>query len=164
MSRAFGVACIAFVLGCGSDGDPACEDRGSAQPPYAHEDGQGTYAGAPCLDSGCHLAGALGPQAPAYSVAGTVFKRNGTDPQAGAIVLLEPLSGGGNPTRMVTDAAGNFFLMAGATNPFPSIPVVTACPNREEMLEGALDPSYGNCNAAGCHQPAGAGPGPIVLD
>jgi len=156
------------VFACGSDdpgADSDCLPRTSGiEPEHAHLDGMGTYAGASCLESGCHLSGAVGADSPAYLAAGTIFKADGVTPQAGATMRLVPLNNGA-PAVAVTDASGNFFILAGTTNPFPAIPEVTACPNVDRMLEGAFDPSYGNCNVEGCHslQP-GPGPGPIVLN
>ena len=117
------------------------------------------------MDGGCHMAGDLGPNAPAYLIAGTVFKSDGVTPQAGATVRLIPFDGS-TPVKITTDAEGNFYLEAGGgVNPFPAIPDVSACPNTETMIEGALDPSYGNCNANGCHELGGGiGPGSITLD
>lgn len=150
------------VLGaCGGD-DGSCVDRGAADPSYAHKDGQGTYAGDSCLESGCHLAGALGAQAPAFHAGGTVFKSDGT-PQAGVHVKFSPLSGTGAPLTVVTDTAGNFFVQATMTAPFPAIPEVSACPSSASMIEGALDPSYGSCATASCHSMT-SGRGPIILD
>lgn len=155
-----------LALGCGSDGDENCADRGTPVPGYEHKDGEGAHVGRPCVESGCHLLADLGPQAPAYAIAGTVFKSDQTTPQTGITVRLTPLASGVEPVTLQTDADGNFYLeLTTATNPFPAIPEVSACPNTETMLEGALDPSYGNCNANGCHELGGGiGPGSITLD
>jgi hypothetical protein len=158
------VLLVALAIGCGSDGDANCEERGNAVAAHQHDDGEGSHQGRPCLDSGCHLAGDTGAGAPAYVIAGTVYQKDATTAQAGAIVRLTPFDGGA-PVTATTDAEGNFYLeTSGSLNPFPSIPDVTACPDTETMIEGALDPSYGNCNANGCHQLGGGiGPGSITL-
>jgi hypothetical protein len=154
------------AIGCGEEGDPDCVSRGSPEPAHMHDDGEGSHQGRSCMDSGCHRSGDLGPNAPAYVFAGTVFKPDEVTPQAGVTVRLTPFDNSA-PITVVTDVEGNFYLEAGpgVTNPFPSIPDVSACPNTETMIEGALDPSYGNCNANGCHELGGGiGPGAIVIE
>ena len=154
-----------FVLalaGCGADGDAACIDQKSALVGHEHDDGLGSHAGRSCLEGGCHLAGDLGPQAPAYHAAGTVYKPDLVTPAAGVTVRFSPLIAGVTAAETVTDADGNFFILATAPNPFPSIPEVNACPDVHKMIEGALDPSYGSCATASCHS-VGAGRGPIFI-
>ena len=162
--RALLVAGI-VALGCGgSDGDANCIERGTPAPAHQHDDGEGSHQGRSCMDGGCHQAGDLGPNAPAYVIAGTVFKSDAATGHAGATVRLTPFDNSA-PITIVTDEEGNFYLEASASlNPFPAIPDVSACPNTETMIEGALDPSYGNCNASGCHQLGGGGAGSITLD
>jgi hypothetical protein len=156
------LALLAILSACGGDDGGDCSDRSSADPGYMHKDGQGTYAGQSCIESGCHLAGHLGAQAPEFSVGGTVFKPDGTTPQAGVIVEFKPLTGSGAAITTKTDQAGNFFLDA-TKSPFPAVPHVSACPSSAEMLEGALDPSYGSCATQSCHS-RGQGRGPIILE
>jgi hypothetical protein len=156
---------LVFVLAlaaCGSDGDPDCVDSKSAPQGHQHDDGEGSHAGRSCIEGGCHLAGDLGPQAPAYHAAGTVFKADKVTPAAGVTVKFTPLSSAATATTVVTDEDGNFFVLASAPSPFPSIPEVTACPDVNTMIEGALDPSYGSCATQSCHS-LGAGRGPIFL-
>jgi hypothetical protein len=155
------------VMACGTEdpgptGTDPCVDRTTAAQAHVHDDGGGTYAGASCIDANCHRTGALGPNAPAYLVAGTVFKVDGVTPQAGVTVRMIPLEGGAK-TTMVTDSAGNFLLPITAPSPLPAIPDVTACPNTRAMLESIPNPDYANCNERSCHSTTGPGPGPITL-
>ena len=151
-----------LLVACGTDDPGAPADcvvrKTSVEPVHQHEDGGGSYAGVGCIESQCHLGGALGPQAPAYLAAGTIFKLDGITPQGGVTVRLTPLTGGTAATS-ITDDGGNFVIAANVPNPFPAIPEVTACPKVERMLEGAFDASYGNCHASGCH----SGARPITL-
>ncbi len=150
------------LAACGSDGDDNCVDTKSGAIAHQHDDGEGSHAGRSCIEAQCHLAGALGPQAPAYHAAGTVYKPDKVTPAVGATVRFTPLSSAATATEVVTDSEGNFFVLASAPTPFPSIPEVTACPDVNTMIEGALDPSYGSCATASCHS-LGAGRGPIFL-
>ena len=150
------------IASCGSDGDPDCVDQKSASPAYQHEDGEGSHASRSCIESGCHLAGDLGPAAPAYHAAGTIFKVDKVTPAVGVTVRFTPLSADATAAEAVTDDEGNFFILASKPTPFPSIPDVTGCPDVNTMIEGALDPSYGSCAVQGCHS-TGAGRGPIFL-
>jgi hypothetical protein len=160
----FVVAVVATVASCGggpSGGD--CVDRASPDPAYQHLDGNGTYAGASCIEANCHLVGSLGPQAMAFHVGGTVYQADETTPQAGATVRFESLDGNGPIVAVVTDEAGNFFIPTSQASPFPAIPSVSACPDSESMIEGAFDPSYGSCAVQSCHSRSSGGRGPIVL-
>lgn len=150
------------LLGCGSDDDPNCVDVGSAIAAYQHEDGEGSHAGRACIESGCHLASDLGPNAPAYHAAGTVYKADKVTPAGGITVRFLPLDNTATATTAITDDEGNFFVLASLPTPFPSIPEVTGCPDVNTMIEGALDPSYGNCAVGGCHS-QGAGRGPVFV-
>jgi hypothetical protein len=162
--RASLLAC-ALGFGCGSDGDANCLERGAPEGAHEHDDGEGSHQGRSCIDAQCHSGIDTGPNAPIFIIAGTVYQTDGVSPQAGAIVRLTPFDTDIAPITLTTDVDGNFYLeAAGVTNPFPAIPDVSACPTTETMIEGALDPSYGNCNALGCHSlDVGTGPGAIVL-
>ena len=155
------LALAAFA--CGDEGDADCVDRKTAEPEHLHDDGKGTYAGESCIESGCHLASALGISAPPYHAAGTIYKSDGVTPAVGVTVRFSPLASTATETSVVTDEAGNFFVLSSAPTPFPSIPEVTACPDVSRMLEGAVDPSYGSCAVQGCHS-LGAGRGPVILE
>jgi hypothetical protein len=150
------------LAGCGgSDGDPDCVGKMTAAAAYQHKDGNGSYKGRSCVESQCHLQGALGAMADPYHAGGTVVTKDG-DPAAGITVRFEPLSSSAHETVAITDTDGNFFVPMTVPSPFPSIPTVTACPDLSRMKEGAQDPSYGSCAAASCHN-ADSGRGPIVL-
>jgi hypothetical protein len=153
---------LSLAMGCGGDEDPNCADSRSPPAGHQHTDGEGSHAGRSCLEQGCHLQGALGPQAPAYHAAGTVFKPDLVTPAPGVIVRFSPLSADATRTEVVTDADGNFYILASEPSPFPGIPEITACPHVNTMIEGALDPSYGSCATASCHS-VGAGRGPIYI-
>ena len=153
---------ILALVACGSDGDPDCVDRKSADATHQHKDGNGSYAGVSCVESQCHLSTALGVMAPAYHAAGTVFEADGTTPAAGVTVRFKPLSGDATEAIAITDDAGNFFVPHSSPVPFPAIPEVTGCPDLRRMIEGALDPSYGSCAVNGCHS-LDSGRGPITL-
>jgi hypothetical protein len=156
------VALVFALAACGSDGDPNCADSRSPPAGHDHEDGEGSHAGRSCLESNCHLIGDTGPQAPAYHAAGTVFRPDRVTPVPGVTVRFTPLSAAATRTEVVTDADGNFYIFADEPSPFPAIPEITACPDVNTMIEGALDPSYGSCATAGCHS-MGSGRGPIFL-
>jgi hypothetical protein len=83
----FAAACSVGEVG-GSSLSP-CVDR--LVPPsgkHTHLVGGGTNAGLSCVAAGCHLAGQLGANAPAYQFAGTVYKPGGTTPSAGVVVRV----------------------------------------------------------------------------
>jgi len=155
-------ALVLALAACGNDDDPNCVDTRTALTGYEHEDGLGSHAGRSCIEGGCHLAGDLGPQAPAYHAAGTIYKADTVTPATGITVRFIPLTTAATRTEVVTDQDGNFFVLASAPTPFPSIPEVTGCPDVNTRIEGALDPSYGSCATQSCHS-AGAGRGPIFL-
>jgi hypothetical protein len=102
-----------------------------------------------CVVSGCHLASALGANAPGFQFAGTLYKPGGTMPNAGAAIRIR--SSAGMEVKGYTDSAGNFGISSALMNPFPATTNATACPTLTAM-EGPLTTGGGNCNnAVGCH-------------
>lgn len=146
----------------------ACIDR-SPTPGVAHihTAGQTDNGGQGCVAGLCHLATNLGPQAPAWQFAGTLYKPDGVTPNAGAIVKVTA-AGGVNSKTAVTDLGGNFYIPAGQLpNAFPATVLVTACPtltNMTDTLTNVSTPAIGgDCN--GCHnnQALPGGYTPITL-
>src|SRR5262245_11568200 len=67
--------------------------------------GKPSNAGENCIKAGCHLNNSLGPNAPGYQFAGTVYAAGTTNPQAGATVRIKS---GAMVLTALTDDAGNF--------------------------------------------------------
>src|SRR5258706_13386459 len=122
------VALVFALAACGNDDDPNCADSRTPPTGHVHKDGEGSHAGRSCVESGCHLAGDTGPQAPAYHAAGTVYRPDLTTPVPGVTVRFTPLSSVATRTEVVTDADGNFYVLATEPTPFPSAPEVSTCP------------------------------------
>jgi hypothetical protein len=112
-----------------------------------------THAGEGCLNVGCH-----GPAQPGgeYAAGGTVYKTDGTTPNAGAVVRIK---NGTGVLTMVADDAGTFH--AGPTTiMYPTITDVSACPSSSKMTTKLTAAGGPNCSQSGCHTTAG-GQGPI---
>lgn len=122
----------------------------SANLPAAHHN-----AGQTCMTAGCHLSGNTGAGAPAYAVAGTLYRDpQGTNPYAGATITVTV---GGTKHTAVTASDGNFYITT-ALMPTPPSNAMTgttnasACPSTNAM-SGALVDNGGNCN--NCHKSGG---------
>jgi hypothetical protein len=123
---------------------------------HAHLDGTGTHAGENCVTTACHGDGGLGPK---FQFAGTVFKLDGTTPNAGVTIRVKSM--GGMVASGVTDKAGNFNIIGG-TLPmaFPATTDATACPTVTPMIS-SLAQGGGDCNS--CHRAGGIAGGVITL-
>jgi len=132
-----------------------CVDRAVAGDPHLHGGAGGpTHAGEGCVVAACHLASNPGPGAPGFQFAGTVYKPDGTTPQAGVTIQMKSA---GKVAIGITDTAGNFSIMAGTLQPaFPANTDVTVCPNLTPMVGQLVQAGTvpgNNCN--GCHVPGG---------
>jgi hypothetical protein len=143
----------------GGDGAAAlCADRTTPVASHIHNDGGGTNAGQGCVAAGCHLNGNTGPGAPAFVMAGTLYKPDGVTPSGGVTIRLSPDAGGAKAIA-VTDDAGNF-SSAQAINPFPGKTLASGCPTADRAMSGGIvNASNGNCNGGtACHQVPGGLP------
>ena len=103
--------------------------------------------GSDCMAAGCHGSGATMP----FAFAGTIYanRREADDcfGQADAVVIVEDAD---HVEYVVeTNAAGNFFIQAGARYPFRA--AVSYNKRTVEMLD--VRPEHGSCN--GCHTATG---------
>jgi hypothetical protein len=119
-----------------------------------------TNAGENCVAGGCHLAGNVGTDAPAYQFGGTVYKTGGTVPSVGAAIVL---AGGGSTATVYSDTAGNFAVPDGSLpNPFVGTVSVSGCPTISMMASQISAPQAG-CGGVACHIGANATGGKIIL-
>ena len=113
--------------------------------------------------AGCHLANNLGTGAPGFQFAGTVYKPDGTTPQAG--VTIQVKSAAGKIAIGVTDTAGNFSILSGTLQAaFPATTNVTVCPNLTPMVGQLVQAGTvpgNNCN--GCHVTGGSANSRITI-
>lgn len=122
----------------------------SANLPTAHHN-----AGQTCMTAGCHLTGNTGAGAPAYAVAGTLYRDpQGTNPYAGATITVTVA---GTKHTAVTASDGNFYIESALMTTPPSAANqgttnASACPSTNAM-SGALVDNGGNCN--NCHKSGG---------
>lgn len=98
----------------------------------------------------CHGIGS----APRFTVAGTLYKPNGTALSGATITVVDSAN---TKVNLVTHRNGNFYTAR--TLRFPIRVVASKCPDAAEMVDEVND---GNCNKAGCHASAG-GTGRITL-
>lgn len=118
--------------------------------PTAHHN-----AGMTCLQGGCHLTGNTGANAPAYAVAGTLYRDpQGTNAYAGATITVTV---GGTKHTAVTASDGNFYITSALmqqppTNAMTGTTNASACPSTNAM-SGLLVDNGGNCN--NCHRTGG---------
>jgi hypothetical protein len=137
----------------GGDDTTMCANRGTPGTAYTHSAGAGggTNAGMSCIEANCHSKAALGPNAPPWQFAGTLYQADGTTPNAGAIIRV---MAGGGVAKATTDTAGNFYVPdLTLMTPFPSNTQATACPTLTNMT-GSLAAGQGSCNggaAGACH-------------
>lgn len=139
-------------------GGNGCVDRlAPPGPAHQHLSGGTSNKGQNCIVAGCHLNNQLGPNAPGYQFAGTIYAAGTTNPQAGALVRI---TSGTTVLKSYTDADGNFSFPAGSLQgTFTAHTDVTACPTVTPMV-GALQGGTGtgaganSCNL--CHT-TGAG-------
>ncbi|HEU0033502.1 MAG TPA: hypothetical protein VFQ53_22880 [Kofleriaceae bacterium] len=130
-------------------------------PNTAHQHGAGigggTKAGQGCVVAGCHLAGNTGAGAPPFTMAGTLYKPDGSTPSAGAEIRLAS-DAGGTPLVAKTDDAGNFYT--GGTVAFPAHTLASGCPTQDAHMSGSIaNAGNGNCNGGtACHQVPGGLP------
>jgi hypothetical protein len=144
-----------------------CVTRSTPGLHHTHLVGGTSNAGQACVVSACHMAGAMGVNAPAWAFAGTVYQGDMTTVNAGVLVIVTDADGKAH--KSVTDDGGNFYISDDGTipNPFPGHSTVTACPTLTSMtgiLSATAAPATGN-NCNGCHVPGGVAPQstPIVL-
>lgn len=150
------------LAGSGVDA-AACSARLVTAPAaHAHTPNGITNAGATCQAAQCH-GSPLGNGAPEFLVSGTAYKPDNTTPATGIEIRVAPDTGGAAVTAK-TDSAGNFYVIQGATNPFPGKATASGCPTDDAKMVGALTTdTQGNCNSADCHQTPGGAAGPINL-
>ena len=135
----------------------SCVDR-AATPGIAHQHSgvavNPTHAGEGCLNVGCH-----GPAQPGgeYAAGGTIYKQDGTTPNAGAIVRIKS---GNNTLTAVASDGGTFFFPPTAQITYPTITDVSACPSSSKMTAKLTATGGANCSQQGCHTTTG-GQGPI---
>ena len=142
-----------------------CVDR-AAQPgvPHIHTVGGTSNPGQACINTACHDPQNLGTGAPGFQFAGTLFKPDGTTPNAGGNIKI--LGADGVTSKIaVADTDGNFYIAQGSIpQAFPATATVTACPTLTNMSTKLTNNSTpgkgGNCN--GCHN-GGAAPATSVL-
>lgn len=163
----------------GGDGSgssaPLCSTRNPNPPPvHLHTTGSGTdNNGQSCIAAGCHLAGQLGGGAPAFDLAGTVYKSGTTTGDPGVQILV--LDSGGNNVLtgdgiVTSDAGGNFYLYAGGAPglaaAYPAHTKVSVCPGADGVMSETIAPSATanmngpNCN--GCHAKTGGSTLPLT--
>lgn len=148
----------------------ACVDRLTpAGPAHVHTAavavaGKPSNAGENCIKAGCHLNNMLGPNAPGYQFAGTVFVPGTTNPQAGATVRIKS---GTTVLTALTDDAGNFAFAAGSLpGAFTATTDVTACPTVMTMVTPMVGGNGGGAGANSCnlcHAATGGTTAPITL-
>jgi hypothetical protein len=165
------VGTFGMSTGGGDDGiDPTvCGDRETATSspamPAFHNHtapviaGNMTNQGQGCIAANCHLGGQLGPSAPEYQFAGTLFADAAqTMPQTGAHIRVKDSTG--KVIEAITDMFGNFSFPAGSSaSPFPGQTSAAVCPSTGSaagagvsMMSTAIQAGGGNCNSAGtCH-------------
>jgi hypothetical protein len=129
-----------------------CEDRAtSIGVSHIHTAGGTNNAGMACLNVACH-----GPAQPGgeFAAAGTVYKQDGTTPNAGAIIRIK----NGDKTMITVSEDGGTFHFGLATIAFPTITDVSACPNQSKMTTKLTVGGGANCSQAGCHVTGAQGP------
>ena len=150
--------------GSGSAGPDfnACMDK--LDPAHLHITGGTSNKGLNCIVAGCHLNNNLGPGAPGYQFAGTVYKTGTTNPYPGAVIRIKS---GTNIQTTYADADGNFHFQAGTLQgTFNANTNVSGCPTITSM-GGALVGGGGggaganSCNL--CHAQTGGTTTPIQL-
>ena len=150
-------------IGGTDGGNSVCSPRlVTAAAAHAHTPNGATNAGATCETAGCHRP-PLGAGAPEFIMSGTAYKPDKTTPATGIELRVVPDAGGAALTSK-TDSAGNFYVVKGATNPFPGKALASGCPTADAKMVGALTTAtQGNCNSADCHQTPGGAAGAINL-
>lgn len=143
-----------------------CKDKLTPpDPAHIHTTGGTSNKGLNCIVAGCHLNNNLGPGAPGYQFAGTVYQAgNPTAPAAGAMVRIKS---GTNILSAYADADGNFHFAAGSlSGTFTANTNVSGCPAVTPMV-GSLTGGGGggaganSCNL--CHAQTGGTTTPITL-
>ncbi|HSD88263.1 MAG TPA: hypothetical protein VLB44_12135 [Kofleriaceae bacterium] len=136
--------------GSGS-GSGGCETISASPPDGHHNEGQS------CIAAACHLATALGTNAPAFAYAGTMYTTSaGTTPMVGATVFIKFK---GVEKKVITASNGNFFMSPGVAGlDSPSVADnantrVSGCPTVSTPMSGPLQQGGGNCN--NCHKIGG---------
>lgn len=156
-------ACDVGTFGMSTGGDDdidvtMCADR-STTPPAFHNHttpvvaGNLTNQGQGCIAANCHLGGSLGPAAPEYQFAGTLYADTGlTMPQVGAHVRVK--DSGGKVVEAITDMFGNFsFPPNSLAPPFNYQTSAAVCPTTPGSTTGvtamvsAIGTGNGNCNS-----------------
>jgi hypothetical protein len=151
--------------GDGGGSGNGCVDRITPAGDAHEHGGTGgpTHAGENCIQSLCHLNSNLGPNAPGYQFAGTLYVAGTTNPQAGATVRIKPATGAALAT--VTDAAGNFHFPAGSlSGTFSAATDVTACPTVTSMVAQLVSGGGAGANSCNsCHAKTGGTTTPITM-
>jgi hypothetical protein len=146
--------------GGGGDGGGAllCAEKITPATAHIHTDDGTDKKGQSCIVGACHLTGNLGPLAPAYTMAGTLYKLDGVTPQPGAEIRFIA-DAGGNLMIAKTDTAGNFYT--GQALPTPGVTRASGCPTADRPMSGKIiGPNDGNCNnGTACH----ANPGNFIM-
>lgn len=136
----------------GGDGtmNVICENISANIPAGNHNPGMN------CIVAGCHLAGNLGVNAPAYSYGGTLYKDvAGTQPFPGATIFVKR---GATEKKIITADNGNFWMTPGAAgldspdNAMTGTTKASGCPDTTPMI-GMLVQGGGACN--NCHRNGG---------
>jgi hypothetical protein len=127
--------------------------------------GNPSNMGQNCIVAACHLNNNLGPNAPGYQFAGTLYAAGTTNPQAGAQVRIKS---GAMTLTTYTDTDGNFSFPAGSlAGQFSAMTDVSACPTITNMVTPLVGGNGGGAGANSCNlchtTGAGAQAPPISL-
>jgi hypothetical protein len=157
--------------GGGSGSGSNCETIDTANAPDGHHTDQTPITQAQAMEgcmsnAGCHNeAKGLGPDAPAYTYAGTLFKDTaGTQPLAGAAIFVKL---GTTEKKVITANNGNFWFVGGVagleppTNAAPATTRASACPPPDAAMVGQVVQGGGDCNS--CHKTVGGTTLPMYI-
>jgi hypothetical protein len=138
-----------LLLGCNTDN--SSQDTSE----YSFEIGPEMQPGVNCLS--CHRENSSYPDAPIWSVGGTVFA--GPDSEVGANgVTVTVVDYEGTEIEMTTNAAGNFYTATPLVLPYE----VTVSDGTHSAIMPASPPA-GSCNACHSTNPVGGAPGAIYV-
>lgn len=148
--------CLLLVLGACGDTAPAGPDGRNEQGAYAFETGPRMAPGQNCR--ACHGAATSPyPEAPAWSLAGTVYE--GPDSDVGASgVLVTARDALGNEVRAMSNEVGNFYAAAPLTPPY-----FVTLSRAGRSVTMAVPPPSGGCNACHSRAPVGGAPGRLFV-
>lgn len=152
---------IAVDAGPGGGGGDGCFERVNPAPAYVHtienpnNAANVTMKGESCIEAGCHLAGFEGPDAPTWTIAGTLFSdTGGNNPAPGALIKFSARNDDTDFVTAITDTDGNFYSDVAVT--FPGNALASGCPTTDIAMFTPILDGQGSCNAGGCHQAPGA--------